>query len=237
MESALRVLYPSQCLLCDERTATDFALCGGCWAETPFVTGTCCDQCGAPLPGEEEDGGRILCDDCIAAPPPWEQGRTALEYKGKARQLVLALKHGDRTDLAGPAGRWMAGVAGPLLEDDTVLVPVPLHWTRLLGRRYNQSALLAHAIGKETGRKVIPDLLTRRVRTASLGGKTSKERFATLTEAIVPRGRGRLDGQPVLLIDDVMTSGATLGAAAEAACAAGAGSVRVLTLARATKDT
>ncbi|KAA9006903.1 double zinc ribbon domain-containing protein [Histidinibacterium aquaticum] len=235
MQSALRLLYPAQCLMCEERTAIEFALCGTCWAETPFITGLSCDQCGAALPGEA-DGASVLCDDCLTIARPWERGRAALSYRDLGRRIVLALKHGDRTDLARPAATWMAGAAGPLLREESVIVPVPLHWTRLVKRRYNQAALLANALGRETGRRVIPDLLARRLRTQPLGGKSRDARFAALAEAIVPRGRGRLDGEPVLLVDDVMTSGATLAAAAEAAGTAGAGSIDVLTLARAEKD-
>lgn len=237
MESALRVIYPPQCLMCDAFTSTDFALCGACWAETPFVIGLACDLCGAPLPGED-DGAPVHCDDCMRIARPWARGRAALEYRDLGRRVVLSLKHGDRTDLARPAGRWMAAAAAPLLSEDMVVVPVPLHWSRLLRRRYNQAALLARSLARETGRAVIPDLLMRRQRTAPLGGKSRDERFEHLGDAIVPHARraDRLDGRPVLLVDDVMTSGATLAASTEAAKMAGAARVCVLTLARAGKE-
>jgi ComF family protein len=234
MQRALRILYPARCLMCDTRTQTDFALCGACWADTPFVTGLACDHCGLPLPGE--DAGPVLCDDCLVVARPWGHGRAALAYAGLGRKIVLALKHGDRTDLARPAAAWLAGAAAPLLQPETVIVPVPLHWTRLLRRRYNQSALLANAMGRETGHAVIPDLLVRRVRTATLGGKSRDQRFRELEQAIVARHAERLAGRPVLLVDDVMTSGATLAAATEALHAAGAARVDVAILARAAKD-
>lgn len=234
MQRALRMLYPARCLMCEARTQTDFALCGACWAETPFVTGLACDHCGLPLPGE--DAGSVLCDDCLVVARPWGRGRAALLYAGLGRKIVLALKHGDRTDLARPLAGWLAGAAASLLQPETVIVPVPLHWTRLLRRRYNQSALLANAMGRETGHEVIPDLLARRLRTATLGGKSRDQRFRELEQAIEARGADRLAGRPVLLVDDVMTSGATLAAATEALHAVGAARVDVAILARAAKD-
>jgi predicted amidophosphoribosyltransferase len=169
---------------------------------------------------------------------PWSQGRAVFVYKENGRRIVLQLKHGDRTDLARPAGQWMAGVAGPLLRDDTVIVPVPLHWTRLLTRRYNQAALLAQWLGAAVKRPVVPDALIRLRRTHKLDDHGRDARFALMQGVIVPhlrRGQ-RIRGRSVLIVDDVMTSGATLAAATEAAHAAGATEVCVLHLARVAKD-
>lgn len=250
LQSALRLIYPPRCLSCGAQTETDFALCGGCWRDTSFIGGTVCDACGAPLPdtppgdvqvaaAAEDPGSRIVCDDCIATPRPWRQGRAALLYRDIGRKLVLGLKHGDRTDLAAPAGRWMARAAGPLVRPGTVVVPVPLHWTRLLRRRYNQAALLAHAVGAALLLPVHPEALVRPRRTRFLDGHNRDARFAAMTGAIAPHPRkGRdVQGRPVLLVDDVMTSGATLAAATGALRAAGATEVCVLALARVAKDT
>lgn len=216
---------------------SDFGLCGSCWRETSFVGGTVCDSCGIPLPGSG-DGHRIECDDCMAQPHPWSHGRAALVYEGRARQMVLALKHGDRPDIARPAGRWMAQSAQPILVPDAVAVPVPLHWSRFLKRRYNQSALLAKSLAQVLRIAVCPDALQRRKRTAMLEGKTPEQRLATLKDAIRvnPNRMARLQGRTVLLIDDVMTTGATLSACSVACRVNGAKDVRVLTLARVAKD-
>lgn len=222
---------------CGELTKADFGLCGSCWRDTPFIGGVVCESCGMPLPGEA-DGHRIECDDCMKTPRPWQDGRAALLYDGKARSLILALKHGDRPELARPAARWMAQAGRDLFRDDMLIAPVPLHWSRLLKRRYNQSALLAQHLGRETGLEVCVDLLVRRLKTPVLDGKTAAERAETLSDAIVPHSRRlhRMQGRDVLLVDDVMTSGATLAVCARACLAAGANHIFVLALARVAKD-
>jgi ComF family protein len=169
---------------------------------------------------------------------PWSRGRATFLYRDTARKLVLALKHGDRLDIAKPAAIWMAQAARPMLLPDMLVAPVPLHWMRLLKRRYNQSALLSAIVARETGLAYSPDLLTRNRRTPSLDGASRDTRFATLHAAIsvTPGRRHRIIGRNVLIVDDVMTSGATLAACAEACLTAGAAQVFVLTLARVAKD-
>ncbi|MCP3970166.1 MAG: ComF family protein [Rhodobacteraceae bacterium] len=237
MQSLLRLAFPPQCVSCGELVERDFGLCGECWHDTPFTAGLVCDRCGVPLPGRDE-GRAEHCDDCLTIARPWHRGRAAMLYKANARKLVLALKHGDRLDLARPAAQWMAGVAGPLVSYESVIVPIPAHRMRLLQRRYNQAAVLGNEIARILNLDTIPDLLTRVRRTPSQDGKSREERFANLAEAIKSTRHAvqRLAGRPVILVDDVMTSGATMAAAADAVHAAGARRVDVLVMARVAKD-
>jgi len=237
MQAALHLIYPPQCLTCDALVTTDFGLCGHCWRETPFVTGLVCDQCGVPLPGEDS-GKPEHCDDCLTIARPWSQGRAAMLYKDNARRMVLALKHGDRLDLARPAAGWMLRAAQPLLVPGMLVAPIPLHWLRLIKRRYNQAALLSGALAKMAGLDHCPDLLIRQRHTGSQEGRDRDSRFANLAAALTvhPRRGNRVEGRHILLVDDVMTSGATFAAAADACIVSGATGVSVLALARVAKD-
>lgn len=171
-------------------------------------------------------------------PRPWSYGRSALIYGGYARNMILAFKHGDRPEIARPAARWMVQAVREILVPDMLVAPVPLHWSRLLKRRYNQSALLARALSEEIQHEFCPDLLKRTRRTPMLDHLGTEARFETLASVIrVHRPRvGKLNNRPVLLVDDVMTSGATLTACAKACLDAGAREVRVVAMARSCKD-
>jgi ComF family protein len=237
MQAALHMIYPPQCLTCDALVTSDFGLCGTCWRETPFITGTVCDKCGIPLPGEDL-GHAAHCDDCMLIARPWSQGRAALLYKDCARQMVLGLKHADRQDLVRPVAAWMHRAALPMLRDGMLVAPIPLHWFRLFRRKYNQAALLSAAVARLGGLEHCPDLLQRRRYTGSQEGRDRAQRFSNMTDAIALHRRhaARVEGRQILLVDDVMTSGATFAAAAEACLAAGANEIFVLALTRVAKD-
>lgn len=237
IQMAVRLVYPPRCTSCGVLVDDAFGLCGICWRDTPFITGLVCDLCGAPLPGDA-GSGPVHCDDCLATARPWTRGRAVMRYDANGRRLALALKHGDRHDVAQPAGKWLAHSAKPMLFPGMVIAPVPLHWTRLLARRFNQSALLSQALARETGLRHVADLLIRHRRTRSLRGLDRATRHATLDGAIRvnPQRSAILSGARVLLLDDVMTSGATFSASAQACFAAGAKDVFILALARAARD-
>ena len=237
MQTAVHSVFPPECVNCGAGVDTDFGLCPSCWADTPFITGAACETCGTPLPGATPEEG-LRCDDCMVTARPWDKGRSVLVYAGNGRKLVLALKHGDRADIARAAGVWMARTAAPLITQDTVIVPVPLHWWRLFRRRFNQSALLAQALANQTRCFLAPDALRRIRATGSQDGLDHEGRFENLNDSIQPHPkRGHiLAGRDVLLVDDVMTSGATFSAATQAAFDAGAENVHVIALARVARD-
>jgi predicted amidophosphoribosyltransferase len=233
-------LYPPTCLTCETRIEEAGGLCSACWREMPFIRGSACGLCGVPLPGDaaapaEED---LRCDACLALARPWDAGRAALLYEGAGRRFVLALKHGDRLDHADGASRWLLRAARGLVGARTVFVPVPLHPWRLWRRRYNQSALIARRMALLLGATHAPLALRRTRRTPSQKGRAVDARFANLQGAIAPHPRHarRLAGREVALVDDVMTSGATLAACAEALREAGARRIVALPLARVARE-
>ncbi|MEL7258407.1 MAG: ComF family protein [Pseudomonadota bacterium] len=237
VQTALKIVYPPRCLLCGDLVDRDFGLCGGCWRETPLISGLVCDLCGVPLPGEN-DASVVHCDKCLTTARPWSKGRAALVYKDNARRLVLALKHGDRHDVVHLVESWMIQAASSLVQPSTVIVPVPLHWSRMLKRKYNQSALMAQGVAQSYDCGFCPDALVRGRRTPILDGLGFEERFQALDSAISPHPKKCLvlKGAKVLLVDDVMTSGATLSACAQACLSAGADEIFVLVLARVAAD-
>lgn len=232
------LIYPPACPVCRAEVAEQGGLCAACWREIAFISGAACRTCGAPVsPGL---GAEAFCDGCAQAPPSWSRGAAAVVYGGAARTLVLGLKHGDRLDVAPLAARWMMGAGGGLgarlAAEADLIVPVPLHWSRLLKRRYNQSGELTREIAALAGRRdaAALDLLARFRRTPSQEGKSQSERFANVggVFAVSRRWRRRIAGRRVLLIDDVLTTGATLSACSETCRAAGAADVNVLVFAR-----
>ncbi len=232
-QAVIRAVYPPQCMCCDALVAEEGALCPKCWPQMPFVFGTCCDSCGLPLPGLD-DGSAVQCDECLTLARPWDQGRAVMLYGDKARQILLRLKYHDRLDHAKPAARWMARHATPMLMPDMLVAPIPLHWLRFLKRRYNQAAILSAAMARELGLEHCPDLLIRTRHTGTQDGRGREGRFRNVANAFAPNRRqmARIQGRHILLVDDVMTAGATFSAATEVCLTHGAASVRVIALAR-----
>ncbi|MGD0433745.1 MAG: ComF family protein [Acetobacteraceae bacterium] len=232
--AALDLLLPPSCVLCFTAVDAPRLLCGDCFGKLSVISEPWCGCCGAPfeLAWHAVEGG--LCQRCIDAPPPFERARAALNYDDASRRLVLPFKHGDRIEFASVLARLMAQAGAKLLREADVIVPVPLHRRRLFVRRYNQAALLAQALAAMTGREAILDALARSHATRSLDGKSAAERWNEVANAFAvrPRRAHLIEGRRILLIDDVMTSGATTSACADRLLEAGANAVDVLVLAR-----
>ena len=229
---ALDALLPPQCLGCGALVDEPGALCAECWDSVVFLGPPECAACG--LPFEYSLGEGALCGACSRHRPVFERARAAIAYDDASRRLILAFKHGDRTDAAPAFARWLVRAGGALVGDAECIVPVPLHWSRLFARRYNQAALLAQHLGRLAGVPVVPDTLVRRRRTPAQVrmGWAARRRNLAGACTVRPRGRARLEGRRVLLVDDVLTTGATATACARTLLRAGAGAIDVLTLAR-----
>ena len=228
---ALDVALPQLCAACRE-PVRGTGLCAACWSKLAFIAPPYCERLGIPFPFDGGPG--LLSMEAIADPPAYQRARAAVCYDEVARTLVHALKYGDRLDLAPILGRWMAHAGRRLLADADALVPVPLHWRRLWARRFNQSALLAEAIAATSGRSVAHGALKRIKATPQQVGLGKSERAQNVQGAfrVPPEGKAEVVGRRLVLVDDVLTSGATVDACARALLRAGAQSVDVLVFAR-----
>ena len=231
-EAALNTGLPPQCLSCRVPVDRQGHLCAACWSEIDFITDPLCAMCGTPFEYDAGDGA--LCAACIAEPPVCARVRAALRYDDHTRSLVLGFKHGDRTERAATFAGWMARAGAALIAEADLIAPVPLHRLQLLARRYNQSAMLANAAGRLADVPVTPGLLVRTRPTPSQAGRNRRARADNVRGAfaIRPGGADRIAGARVLIVDDVLTSGATVAACAKTLLRGGAASVDALTLAR-----
>jgi ComF family protein len=230
--AAVDAVLPPHCLACDASTSAQGLLCSDCFRGITLIGPPMCATCGLPFASTEAAGHDALCARCIATPRAFARARAALLYTEAARPVLLAFKHSDRTINAVPLARLMARAGAMLLVECDVIAPVPLHRRRLLARRYNQSALLAAHLARAARKPHLPDLLRRVRHTPALGDLSAAERAQVLEGAIAVRRPAKAAGQRVLLVDDVMTSGATAEACARALLAAGATAVDVLAAAR-----
>lgn len=231
--AVLDLVLPPLCLKCRTLVSDPHSLCGECWSKLSFLAEPMCACCGLPFP--HALGSGVKCAACMARPPTFARARSALVYDDESRTLILPFKHGDRLEAARVFARWMSGAAGDLLAETDVVMPVPLHWRRLLKRRYNQAAVLATLIGARSQIRVDTSTLTRPLPTLSQGEMPSaRARLRNVARAFAVRDASRpsLSGRRVLLVDDVLTTGATLNACAKALLRAGAGNVSAVTLAR-----
>ena len=227
---ALDIALPTLCVACREPVDGE-GVCAACWAKLSFIAPPFCPKLGIPF---VYDPGPGLSMEAIADPPAYQRARAAVRYDDVARTLVHALKYQDRTDLAPAMGRWMARAGQELLAEADVLVPVPLHWRRGWSRRYNQSGALARSIERQTGVKVASEALRRVRPTLQQIGLSRAQRASNVQGAfkVAVDRSADIAGRRVVLIDDVLTSGATSDACARALLRAKAAQVDLLVFAR-----
>jgi ComF family protein len=232
-KTALDLLFPPLCIGCRAPVA-DSGFCASCWSGLTFLDSPGCVCCGLPFPVTLE--GENLCAACLTRPPAFDHARAILAYDENSRGAILALKHADRLELVPGFARWLARTGQSLIAQSDVIIPVPLHRSRLWRRRYNQSAELARKLARDFKRDFDPFALVRSRATPSQGAMASaKARRRNVLSAFKAPDPGRVAGKRVLLLDDVLTTGATAEACARALKRAGAAKVYVLALARVVK--
>lgn len=232
-QQVVDIIYPPSCLTCRRGVSELGVLCPACWSAMPFIEKPYCERLGTPF--EQDLGPGIISPEAFANPPVYLRARAVARFEeGPVRELIHRLKYGDRIELAGPMGRWMARAGADLLEDAQVIIPAPLHRWRLFSRRFNQAAALAAEISRVSGVAWEPLALNRVKHTKPQIGLSRAQRADNVQGAfrVSEQGRAAIAGKRVLLVDDVLTSGATANAAARILLRAGALQVDVLVFAR-----
>ncbi len=228
------LVLPPRCPACGTIVDGDRRFCSGCWQALEFLGPPQCARCGDPF--DHDRGEDAECGRCLAEPPPWRRARAAFAYEGPARKTLLAMKLADRPHLAGLMVVQMARAGAGLLAPDRLLVPVPLHRGRLWRRGFNQAVLLARGLARAGHGEMALDALERRRATKPSVGLGAAARAANVRGAFKVRAPLLVRGRAVVLVDDVLTSGATAAACTRVLLRAGAASVDVLTFARVVRD-
>lgn len=235
VRQAIDTVLPPRCVVTGDIVENQGMMAPGAWSALDFIADPFCMKCGFPFEFEVDGGGQ--CASCLGEPPPFKIARAALKYNDASRDIILGFKHADKLHVVSAFVPWLRRAGRDVLEEADVIVPVPLHHRRLLARRYNQAAIIAEALAKDAALDYVPDVLQRVRATPSQGHLTMKERFKNVRRAfaVCKRHKEAFRGKTIVLVDDVFTTGATVGECAKVLMKAGAKAVHVLTLARVVK--
>jgi len=224
-------IAPPHCLVCRMMIGESGSLCSSCWNALRFIEGPCCPRLGIPFPYDPGPGQ--VSAAALADPPPWHQARSAVAYDDAAKPIVHALKYRDRHESASLMTRLMSRAGAQILAEADLVIPVPLHPLRLWRRRFNQAALIAQRLCVNRPEAFQPLVLRRMRSTRPQVGLDHEARRKNVRGAFVveERNRIRIAGRRIVLVDDVMTTGATASACTLALQKAGAASIDILTFA------
>lgn len=231
-QKALNVVLPSRCIITGEELNDNMRISSKAWAALDFINDPMCICCGMPFSFDVEE--QTLCTACLDRPPLFASARAALIYNDNSRDLVLGFKHADKTHAVKAFTPWLLRTGSEMLKAADLIIPVPLHYTRLIKRRYNQAALIGKEIGRESGIDFLPDGLRRIRATPTQGHLSYTERSKNVKRAFAvhPKHTDKIKDKTIILVDDVYTTGATIGECTQTLLKSGAKAVHVLTLTR-----
>lgn len=233
----LDILLPPRCFACGDDVQDHGSQCAACWSKVDFISHPLCSCCGVPFDyvsnqADEEEG--FICGDCAKSAHAYDQARAVFVYDDHSKKMILSFKHGDRHEGVPAFAIWLWGAAKIWEDEIDIIMPVPLHWRRLFKRRFNQAAEMAYAVGKLAGLGVNATSLKRHKPTRSQFGLGARQRQKNVQSAfsINDKDKAAVKGKTILLVDDVMTTGATINACAKALKKVGAKKVYAVSLAR-----
>ena len=228
-QKLLDVLVPPRCPMCGVLVSEVSTLCPDCFSKLHFISNPRCQICGRPF--EFALTNDCLCPQCLNHPPSFQKARAAVVYNHDSKKIILPFKHNDRIDLGPLISKLMFVAAEELISDVDIICPVPLHQFRLIKRKYNQSALLACQLARRYQKNYCPDLLKRTRSTSSQGHLKAQDRKQNVAHAFAVKRPNLIPNKKILLVDDVLTTGATANECSKVLLAAGATSISLVTFA------
>lgn len=228
----LDIILPPHCLLCKNTVEENGSLCSSCWSDMDFISKTSCSICSTPF--EFDVGEDSLCASCIKERPIYDRSKTVFIYNDKSRKLITGFKYEDKIHAAKSFAKWLFTTGKDLVEESDLIIPVPLHRIRLFTRRYNQSSLIAAELAKQVYLPVAHDVLIRKKNNKPQASLPRNQRLKNVIGAFAVKEKCKnlIEGKNILLIDDVMTTSATVSECAKVLKKNGAAKVNILTLAK-----